>query len=145
MNIKKYCRNGLMLILLAWLPLAQADISGFWKTFDDHTGQAKSIVEIFSREDGQYTGKVHELLLDPPDSICEECRGERRNQPVVGMTIITGLEKNGDEYSGGTILDPENGREYRARLWLEKENTLKVRGYLAFLFRTQSWQRVEAP
>jgi len=125
------------------MPLAQAaDITGSWQTIDDETGEAKSIVEIFERE-GRYYGKVQDLLLKPDDTVCEECKGPRKGQQVVGMEIITGLKKDGDEYTGGEILDPESGNVYRAKLWLEDDDTLKVRGYLGFFYRTQTWHRAE--
>lgn len=133
---------SLILSLLLLAPLAWSDITGRWQTVDDDTGEAKSIVEIYQK-DGQYFGEVRDLLLKPDDTVCEECKGQLKNQPVVGMQIITDMEKEGDEYEGGEILDPETGKVYRAKMWLEDEDTLKVRGYLGFLYRTQTWQRVE--
>lgn len=124
------------------LPVLAADIVGEWKTIDDESGEAKSVVEIYER-DGRYYGKVRDLLLKPDDTLCEKCEGELKDQPVVGMEIITDMEKKGDEYSGGEILDPESGKVYRAKMWLEDDDRLKVRGYVGFLYRTQTWQRNE--
>lgn len=131
-------------VLLAGLslPVLAADIVGEWKTIDDESGEAKSVVEIYER-DGRYYGKVRDLLLKPDDTLCEKCEGELKDQPVVGMEIITDMEKKGDEYSGGEILDPESGKVYRAKMWLEDDDRLKVRGYVGFLYRTQTWQRNE--
>lgn len=131
----------LMITALAIPALAQ-DVTGLWKTIDDESGEAKSIVEIYERE-GRYYGKVKDLLLKPDDILCEQCEGALKDQPVVGMEIITDMKKKGDEYSGGQILDPENGKVYRAKMWLENDDRLKVRGYIGPLFRTQIWQRVE--
>lgn len=135
-------RLNLFLSLLLLAPLAWADITGRWQTVDDETGEAKSIVRIYE-QDGQYFGEVEDLLLKPDDTVCEECKGERKNQPVVGMQIITGMEKEDDEYEDGEILDPETGKVYDAKMWLEDEDTLKVRGYLGFFYRTQTWDRLE--
>jgi len=59
-------------------------------------------------------------------------------KPIVGMVIINDMEKDEDEWGNGTILDPENGKIYRCKLWVE-DGKLMVRGYIAFLYRTQTW------
>ena len=94
-------------------------------------------------------GKVEKIFLKPgedPDPKCEKCEGERYNQPIIGMTILWGLTKQGDEYEGGEILDPENCKVYRANMTLEDGGArLHVRGFIGFsLFgRTQIWFREE--
>ncbi len=133
-----------MLLLCVQATFAQS-IEGKWKTIDDETGEAKSIVEIYQK-DGKIYGKVLEILNPAKrDGICEKCKGDRKNKPVLGMIIIDGLSKDDDEYSGGKILDPEKGKEYKCKLWLDSDdkNKLYVRGYVAFLYRTQNWYRVE--
>ncbi|MFI2742416.1 DUF2147 domain-containing protein [Zhouia sp. PK063] len=124
---------------------AQENVLGKWKTIDDDTGQAKSIVEIY-QEDGVVKGKVVEILnKDRQDRVCENCKGDKKNKPILGMVIIENMKKDGNEYTGGTILDPEKGKEYRCKLWLDEndKNKLNVRGYVAFLYRTQNWYRVD--
>ena len=117
---------------------------GRWRTVDDKTGQPRSIVLIWE-ENGQYFGRV-EKSLNPARAgrRCDLCTDERKDQLIVGMTIIRGLKKNGDEYSGGDILDPDNGKIYRCKVKV-KENgaVLSVRGYLgASMFgRSQTWTR----
>ncbi|MEM7551773.1 MAG: DUF2147 domain-containing protein [Bacteroidota bacterium] len=131
---------SLFSILLAVSSYSQESIFGKWKTVDDETGKVKSIVEILSEGD-KASGKVLELFREEgedPDPICEECSGKRKNEKIIGMQIIEDLEKDGDEWSGGEILDPENGKIYRCKIWREGEN-LKVRGYLYFFYRTQTW------
>lgn len=115
-------------------------ILGVWKTIDDDGKTAESYVEIYERE-GKVFGKVVKLLQKPADQLCDKCKGDQKDKPVIGMEIITGLSKNGSAYSNGKILDPENGKVYDCKIWREGE-TLKVRGYLAFFFRTQTWQPV---
>ncbi len=113
---------------------------GKWKTIDDKTGKTKSVVEI-SERGGKLFGTILELF-DPekPDPVCEECDTEdpRYMKPIVGLEIIRNMEKDNDEYEDGDILDPENGKVYRCKLWVEK-GKLQVRGYIAFLYRTQTW------
>lgn len=77
------------------------------------------------------------------DRLCTECKGELKNQPIEGMELMKGLRKEGDEYVGGTIVDPKSGKEYRCKVWLDEDNPdiLKVRGYLAFFYKTKIWRR----
>ena len=124
-------------------------VFGKWKTIDDETKKAKSIVEIFEK-DGKLYGKITELFREPgedPDPICDECDedDDRHNQKVVGLEIIRNMEDDDDEWEDGTILDPENGKVYDCKLWVDEDdpNILNVRGYIAFFFRTQIWLRVE--
>ena len=129
----------LLVVGLALFSAAKADVEGLWITIDDKTGKEKSVVELYT-DNGKLYGKVIDLLLKPDDSLCKECKGELKNQPVVGMVILSDMQKEGDEYRGGEILDPENGKFYRCKLWIEGE-TLQVRGYLGPFFRTQQWKR----
>ena len=117
---------------------------GFWKTIDDATGKAKSIVEIWE-ENGKVYGKIVKLLSPPtPDPVCAKCEGELKDAKIVGLTILKDLKKDGDEYSGGRVLDPDNGKTYKCTLAVvEGGQKLKLRGYLgiSLLERTQYWQR----
>ena len=117
---------------------------GVWKTIDDETGEAKSHVEITQSGD-EFRGKVVKLLQKPQDTLCKECEGKRKDQPVVGMTILWELEKYKDYWANGQILDPESGNEYKASIWFENDpDVLYVRGkHWTGLFRTQKWYRVE--
>jgi len=120
------------------------DIFGKWKTIDDDTGKPRSIVEIY-KKDGKAYGKILKLFREPGedlDPICDECTDYRKNKKVIGLTIITDMEWDVDEWDDGEILDPENGKVYDCKLWIEDGN-LKVRGYIAFFFRTQTWLPAE--
>jgi uncharacterized protein (DUF2147 family) len=124
---------------------ADATPAGVWKTIDDKTGQPKSLVEI-SEQNGVLTGKVKEVLQSDqgPNPICKECEGDRKNQPVTGMTIVWDMKKNGDEWSGGKILDPKNGKTYGCKMHLtDNGQKLEVRGFVGFslLGRSQTWER----
>ncbi|MEM9324220.1 MAG: DUF2147 domain-containing protein [Bacteroidota bacterium] len=135
-------KSVLVLIVLCSVELGAQSIVGKWKTIDDTTGKPKSVVEIFE-SDGKYYGKIIKLYPDPgedPDPVCTECTGRRKGQKVIGMQIIEDMEKEKDgDYSGGEIMDPENGKTYTCKLWVE-DGFLKVRGYLLFLYRTQTWE-----
>jgi uncharacterized protein (DUF2147 family) len=119
--------------------------AGTWKTLDDKTGQAKSIV-VITEENGELTGKVTQVLQSDqgPNPVCKECDGERKNQPVTGMTILWGLKKDGEEWDGGKILDPKNGKIYGCKMHLtDNGQKLEVRGFIGFslLGRSQVWER----
>lgn len=125
---------------------AQDDsIFGKWKTIDDGTGEAKSIVEIYEKG-GKVYGKIADILNSADkDKTCINCEGDEYNKPLIGLDIIKGLEKDGNEYEDGTIFDPEKGKTYKAKIWVDEDDSskLNVRGYISFLFRTQQWVRVK--
>lgn len=114
-----------------------------WKTVDDKTGKPKAIVQVY-QENGKLYGKI-EATLDPKaKKVCEDCKDERKGQPIIGMVIVRGLALHGDEYSGGDILDPDNGKVYRCKLRLQEHGSqLSVRGFIGFslLGRSQVWTR----
>ena len=121
---------------------------GRWKTVDDATGKVKSIVTI-REESGSLYGTI-EQVLDPdvpgPNPLCIKCVGDLKNHPLIGMRFLWGMKKDGDQWDGGQILDPDNGKVYRCYLELEDGGKkLKVRGYIGFalLGRTEYWWRVE--
>jgi uncharacterized protein (DUF2147 family) len=130
---------------------AENAITGTWKTVSDEgidKGKAKSHVEIFEKN-GAYFAKVAKLLLKPQDTLCEKCEGDLKNKPVVGMIFLQDMKKTGnvdeefgDEYAGGTIMDPDNGKTYKCKMWV-KGDVLTSRGYIGFLYRTQQWFRVK--
>lgn len=132
-----------MLLLAGFLVMAQSGVEGKWKTIDDKTGKMKSIVEISVRN-GKLYGKVVELAPGrDQNAICKECTGQQKGKKVVGMEIINGLAKDGNEwYLADGILDPESGKVYDCRLWAEGD-LLQVRGYIGWLFRTQTWEKVK--
>jgi uncharacterized protein (DUF2147 family) len=118
-------------------------IVGKWRTIDDETGKPKSVVEI-TEKNGKYYGKVIRLFRDAneeQDPVCNECPtdDDRYKKKIIGMEILRNLIKDEDEYSEGTIIDPNNGKIYRCKVWLDGDN-LKLRGYLGPFFRTQTWQ-----
>ncbi|MCK6433206.1 MAG: DUF2147 domain-containing protein [Burkholderiaceae bacterium] len=134
------------LTLATGLALAQATPVGLWKTIDDETKQEKSYVRI-TEAGGALSGRI-EKILDPAkqDSKCDKCADERKDQPVVGMTIIRNAKPDDDKehWEGGDILDPNNGKVYRLRLKpLDGGKKLEVRGYIGPFYRNQQWIRVE--
>ena len=134
----------LLLCITAMTSMQSQSVIGKWKTIDDATGEAKSIVEVFSKSGKIYAKVVDILDTATKNNLCKQCSGEDKNKPILGLTIIKGLSKDGSEYNSGEILDPKNGKLYKCALTLESKDKLKVRGYIGFslLGRTQYWHRV---
>ncbi len=139
-------RSLAMLLILAPLVAAQPTPAGTWRTIDDVTGKVKSLV-VITDENGHLSGRIEKVINpapDNPDKKCIHCDGALHDKPLEGLTIFTGLKKDGDQWEGGKILDPDNGKYYRCYLQvLEGGKKLKVRGYIGFSVfgRTQYWLR----
>lgn len=134
-----------MLLSMLWISVShafstQSTVVGRWKTIDDESGEAKSIVQLYE-QNKKIFGKV-EKLLKKPGAKCSKCDGDKKDQPIEGMVILWDLEQDGDEWSGGQIFDPKKGKTYRCKIWLEAAGQeLRVRGYWGPFFRTQTWHR----
>lgn len=130
--------------LISWCSLADATTDGVigkWKTIDDTTGKPRSIVQLYL-ENNKLFGRVVDLFPNPerkdPNPTCKKCEGERADQPIRGMIIVEGLVAEDGRWRNGSILDPENGKEYKCEIWRDGDE-LRVRGYLLMLYRTQRW------
>lgn len=134
----------LFALLLSALSLQAQSPIGTWKTIDDNTKEAKSHVQIYE-QNGKLYGKIVKILTDNADAVCDKCSGDKKNKPVNGLVIIENLKKTKDYWAKGTIVDPENGKEYGCSIWFEdgKTGELKVRGkHWTGLYRTQTWYKV---
>lgn len=126
----------------------EASPVGLWKNIDDETGKPKALIRI-AENNGELNGKIEKLFLAPNEvqnPSCEKCEGARKDQPIIGMTILWGMKRDGVEYNGGQILDPANGKIYKSKMsFADTSKKLNVRGYIGMpmLGRTQSWVRVE--
>ncbi|AXA83828.1 DUF2147 domain-containing protein [Lysobacter oculi] len=132
---------------LAAVPMlasAQSPI-GKWKTIDDETGKAKSIVEITQASNGTLQGRVIEILSSDrgPNPTCDKCSGANKGKPVKGMVILWGLKPDGNgKWAGGTVLDPAKGKTYKSKLELKSGgDKLGMSGCIAFICREQTWVR----
>ena len=120
-----------------------ADAVGHWKTIDDETGQAKSIVEITKTANGTYSGRIVELLRpSKPNPVCDKCKDDRKNKPITGMEIIRGMKQDGKAWSGGSILKPDEGKVYKSKMQLiDGGKKLEVSGCISFFCKSQIWIR----
>ena len=97
---------------------------------------------------GVLSGKIEKIFdASKQDSKCDQCTDDRKDKPVLGMVILRNLKQDADDkevWAGGEILDPNNGKTYKARLKpLEGGKQLQMRGYLGPFYRTQVWLRAE--
>lgn len=138
---------GFAFVAMAGAALAQNTPVGKWHSIDDKTKEIKSEITI-TEAGGVLTGKVSKVLRKDakPDAVCDECKDARKGQPIVGLEIIRGAKKeeSADVWSGGKILDPENGKEYALKLTpAEGGKQLTVRGSIGPFGRNQTWVRVQ--
>ncbi len=152
--MRKMTKNLIInsLVLLVFLMFSSSSIgqtiSGKWKTIDDETGEEKSVVQIWKAKDVLFYGKIMKLFDEiKKDNVCDKCDEDdsRYNQKVVGMKIIMKMKKSDtNEWSGGTILDPNNGKVYKCKISRDGDN-LAVRGFIGFsiIGRTQTWLPAE--
>ena len=137
-------------MLVATSALAQTTPAavGRWTTIDDETKKPKSVIAIY-QEDGQLFGRIEKIFPapgQPENPLCEKCDGALKNKPILGMVILRNLKRDGDEWKGGTVLDPENGKTYKCKIAVEDGGKrLKVRGFIGFslLGRTPHWVRAQ--
>lgn len=136
---------SLFVICLLSSSLYSQTIFGKWNSFDEDTEKKESVIEVYKKDGKAYARIVEILNPDRKDATCFKCKGQRKDQPILGMDILTGLEKDDDEWSGGKILDPKNGKEYKCYIKLLDENTLKLRGYIgiSLIGRTAIWKRAD--
>jgi len=121
---------------------------GYWKTIDDKTGEAKSIVKIWVAKDGTLKGRIEKVFPkegEDPNPKCDKCKGDRKDKPVLGMEFLWGFNGEGAVWKNGEVLDPENGKIYSCQLEvIENGKKLKVFGYIRIIFkigRSQIWLR----
>ena len=134
----------LLLITISYTTNSQT-IFGKWHSFNDETQEVESVIEVYEK-DGKAFAKIIEIKNpDRKTAVCDMCKGSNKDKPFLGMEILSGLQMNDDEWSGGKILDPKNGKEYKCYIKLVEDNKLKIRGYIGFslLGRTAYWQRAE--
>jgi len=120
------------------------DIFGKWETYNRHTGEVRSIVEVFQKN-GKVYGKVLRIMdKEDRDNLCTECEGDDKNQKIEGLVLMKNYEKDGEEYVDGTITNPNDGKVYRSKIWLDENdpNILNVRGYIGFFYKTLEWERM---
>ena len=145
-------RSGALALILAAALAASGALAestspiGLWKNIDDASGKPRALIRI-AESNGTLQGKIEKVFPGPSEDRnpkCEKCEGALKNVPVIGLVILSGLKKDGAEYTGGKILDPDNGKVYSSKIQLtDGGKKLNVRGYVgvSMLGRSQIWDR----
>jgi uncharacterized protein (DUF2147 family) len=147
-------RSGALALTLAAVLMSSeawadnASPVGLWKNVDDVSGKPRALIRV-TESNGTLQGKIEKVFRAPSEDRnpkCEKCEGALKDVPVIGLVILSGLKKEGAEYSAGKILDPDNGKVYSSKIQLtDGGKKLNVRGYIgvSLLGRSQIWERQE--
>ena len=147
--MKRLIITAAVAALASMSAMAAVSPVGLWKTIDDNTGKVRSLVRI-TQANGEYKGTIEKLYRSPDQDQnpkCDKCSDARKDKPIIGMTILSGLRADGDdEYVNGSIVDPENGKVYSSKLTLDEDGKkLEMRGFIgvSLIGRSQTWVRAD--
>lgn len=117
---------------------------GKWKTLDDKTGKAMTISEIYEAKNGTLAAKITENL--GMSATCEECSGQYKGKPYVGIVTLWNLKANADgSWGGGNGYKPSEDRNFNAKSMklIDGGKKLEIKGCVAFICKTATWVRVD--
>ena len=137
--------NITLILLIITNSINSQSIFGKWYSTNDETGEIDSVIEVYKKQEKAF-GKIIEIKnSERKNAVCDLCKDKNKNKPILGLNILNGLEKDGEEWSGGTILDPRNGNVYKCFIQLVQQDKLKIRGYLGLSIfgKTAYWQRAK--
>jgi len=121
----------------------QQNAVGHWQVITSD-GNPGGKVETYL-ENGKLYGRVtKERPGRTPQDVCTKCSGDNKGKLILGMVVMRDFHPDGEGWSGGIVLDPESGSEYKGKIWLEGKDTLKMRGFIgiSLLGKTASWSRI---
>jgi len=119
-------------------------VLGKWQIINEETGKVRSIIEIYE-EKGTVNGRLIEISdKTKENNLCVECEGENKNKKILGLLLLQDFKKDEEKYVDGTILNPNDGKIYKSKIWVDEENpnVLNVRGYIGFFYKTMEWRRL---
>ena len=134
-----------LILLIITNSINSQSIFGKWYSTNDETGEIDSVIEVYKKQEKAF-GKIIEIKnSERKNAVCDLCKDKNKNKPILGLNILNGMEKDGEEWSGGTILDPRNGNVYKYFIQLVQQDKLKIRGYLGLSIfgKTAYWQRAK--
>ncbi|KGL63195.1 DUF2147 domain-containing protein [Polaribacter sp. Hel1_85] len=132
-----------LVLLIITISVNSQSIFGKWNSTNEETGEVDSVIEVYKKQGKAFAKIIDIKNPERKNAVCDLCEDENKNKPILGLNILTGLEKDGEEWSGGNILDPRNGKVYKCYIELVKKDKLKIRGYigLALFGKTAYWKR----
>ena len=134
-----------LILLIITNSINSQSIFGKWYSTNEETGEIDSVIEVYKKQEKAF-GKIIEIKnSERKNAVCDLCKDKNKNKPILGLNILNGLEKDGEEWSGGTILDPRNCNVYKCFIQLVQQDKLKIRGYfgLSIFGKTAYWQRAK--
>jgi uncharacterized protein (DUF2147 family) len=134
-----------LIILIITNTINSQSIFGKWYSTNEETGEIDSVIEVYKKQEKAFAKIIEIKNNERRNAVCDLCKDKNKNKPILGLNILNGLERDGEEWSGGTILDPRNGNVYKCYIQLVQKDKLKIRGYLglALFGKTAYWQRAK--